>query len=81
MIDKLKENVIGASGYRSTLGGLLIVGLCSAYYFTTYEHLYYCAVVALTGIGLIVFPDQIIPILMELIKAIFGRIIGLIGKK
>ncbi len=81
MIDKLKENVIGASGYRSTLGGLLMVGMCVAYYFTTKQHLYYCATGALTGIGLIVFPDQIIPILMELIKAIFGRIIGLIGKK
>ncbi len=81
MIDKLKENVIGASGYRSTLGGLLMVGLCSAYYFTTYEHLYYCAVFALTGIGLIAFPDQMILILVEFMKAIFGRITSLIGKK
>jgi hypothetical protein len=79
----LKQNIV--KGYRSTIGGLLMVGICFLYYYHYEIHLYYCIGGILTGLGLIVAPDQIVPLfvstLKTLLEAVVGRIVGLIGKK
>ena len=79
----LKENVV--RGWRSTLGGSLIFATCFAYYAAFREHLYYCVGFGFLGIGLIVNPDQIVPLFIGALKTVLdatlGRVVGLIGKK
>jgi hypothetical protein len=80
---QLKENII--EGYRTTFGGVLMILLCAAYYFHYEVHLYYCVSGMLIGIGLVVAPDQIVPIFVNTLKtlldAVVSRVAALIGKK